>query len=417
MVILPRTAALASGIRWGLGIKRKDRWNMRRALFAVVLVLACVAALLQLRTRMRGPWFDRNGPKQVIWTSEIQNLSRPATTTAATSFTVTGGSSARVIQAAIDEAPANSTVSFAPGRYSLSDALNPKSGQTYQGNGATLVAAATDFAFRTTAAVSRVTIQGFAFEGGGIDLAYGGEHITITENTFTQIAGATYRNNGIFVPAGLSDSVIARNRFIANPQADNAILGMGRWQRVNVVENVIDDINEGIHIIFGPTRSKDLALHSSDVDVSRNTIARARRIGIELQSLVHRLTVSRNRIGDWLLPASGHMALSIATTENDLTNNSTDIRITDNVLIGNGQTPDGNDCAIEAAGNDILISGNFAAHWGAAQLIAQTASWQTTNNTWAGIKGKIINPNNGYTAPTANTGNTVIAAWDGKIPP
>ena len=320
------------------------------------------------------------------------------------------------IQAAVNAAGTGGTVSFGAGRYNLSGAVILKEGQTYEGNNATLaIPAGADFALRSTAAISNVRIQGFNFEGGGVNLAYAGNGITIANNTFTQISGGNYRNNGIFIAGGLSNSAISSNRFFNNPGADNGILGFGRWNTVQVVDNVIDDSNEGIHIFFGPTTSTNPADHSYNVEVSRNTITHVRRIGIELQSLVHNLTVSGNRISDWLIPDGGHMALSVATTENSLTNNSTDVQIINNVLIGNGQNAtDWNDAAIEAAGNNITISGNYVANWSTGQLVAVTNSWQTTNNTWAGVMS-LIGANNGYSAPTLNSGNTVIA-WNGTIP-
>ena len=328
------------------------------------------------------------------------------------------------IQAAINAAGTGGTISFGTGRYNpppppppLSSALILKGGRTYEGNNATLaIPAGADFVFRSTAAIASVQIQDFNFEGGGINLAYAGTGITIANNTFTQFSGSNYRNNGVFIAGGLTNSAISANRFFNNPGGDNAILGFGRWDTVQVVDNVIDNVNEGIHILFGPTKSTNTADHSWNVEVSRNTITHVRRIGIELQSLVHHLIVSGNRISDWLLPAAGHMALSVATTENDPANNSTDIQIINNVLIGNGQVPNGNDCAIEAAGNQLLISGNYVANWGGGQLVAVTTSWQTTNNTWAGITGSIINPNNGYTPPSLNSGNIIIPVWDGTIP-
>lgn len=334
-------------------------------------------------------------------------------------FTLTPipGDNTAVIQAAIDNSKPGDTITFAPGTYNISKPLILKNDRNYTGQNGTILqwTGGNDHLMKTSSDLAQnINVSGLTFAGAGLKFDAPATNVNVTGNTFRDFDNKDPNvGNGIFVAQGATNCQVASNTFKNIPTGNGIYFYSADGSHFD--KNTFDNVGEGIHGVWFTDGANNT--------VSGNTGTGISRFFIELQTgpdgTTTDLTVDGNRVSDWRAQKAGaddsHIALSIATA------NGKNVNITNNVIIGNGDFPKNPDyryTAIEGMGDNLNISGNFAANWGWGQLVGHTSNWSTTNNTWAQIGDKTLVSEAGYGAPPkTNEGNTAPTRWDGKIPP
>lgn len=263
-----------------------------------------------------------------------------------------------------------------------------QSGQTYQNY---LVRSTLKVANVSNVAITQCDVGGFS--GDGIDLNTI-TNVSVTNNNFHDLSSGT----GIgALPTTIINSHFDGNTFAAAPHG----------------------VHEPIHLFFG------YSSQSANDTVSGNQILSYGRIGIELQQVVHGLTVTNNYITGRapLQPnQGGDMAISCATGGTvPGAADTTGVEIAHNTIIGTNPLAFGYVSAIESMGSGNNIHDNYIQYFGNAVIYGLTVEsgnvpWHITNNTLVGVNNLAADEGFGNGSVPVSSGNASYAANDPKAP-
>jgi len=326
------------------------------------------------------------------------------------------------IQNAINNSVAGDTIQCSAGTYKLTKMITFLSSRTYQGLAGCVL----------TGAIGRQLVQleydnahdlkidGFTFQGGGIlsngsSTTHPANNLTISNNQFRDIILAgNYNADAIHAWVGTTNTLISGNTFSNIYDAAH----VNGWSEVcgaiwlfdaastTVSNNTFNGTCQAMHFTARQ--------NSHDLMITNNTIHRSARYNIEIQGpfSINNVTLSGNYIDTPQPGINGQAGISLAV-------GGTGHQIKNNTLLGPNQgNPTNQSDAIEAMGTGFVIQGNFAGHWGEAQLIGWSdATWTTTGNTWCDMTEptgrSIIYLDTGGFNPAVNTGNTYTASCSG----
>ncbi len=209
------------------------------------------------------------------------------------SFGINPSDATGAIQAAFKASHDGDTILFPAGTYRLSRTMTIPGNRTVQGNGAVLVSPARSYAFQNdrTGNPNNVKVSGFEVQGRFMRIeAWAGwsSNIEIANNRFDPAnfyTDGSTEHESIFISNG------ARNVNIHNNTADGTwgdgwILAFG-FQNVSITDNIIKNMNEGIHYLgqYAP---------SNGLTIARNIFQNNHRMNIEVQGAGANVLVEQN---------------------------------------------------------------------------------------------------------------------------
>jgi Pectate lyase superfamily protein/Ricin-type beta-trefoil lectin domain-like len=183
------------------------------------------------------------------------------------------------------------TLLFPGGTYKISNTIYLLSNVTYQGQNAKLQGNGYFWLMETAWNAANITIQGFTFDSGGLDLNGTVTGLTLTGNTFqnltTDNSGGNWTlTNAVFAGSGgLRSSKISGNKFtnliVAGSSTGDYHGNQALWfyglDSTSIDHNTFDHINEAIKVCL------DNKYQSNNIYIGHNTFTNIHRMGMEIQ--------------------------------------------------------------------------------------------------------------------------------------
>jgi len=204
-----------------------------------------------------------------------------------------------ILQNIIDKASAGSTIYFPAGTYNIRDHLSLKSNLTYlgvlgrskivlmpgfpPGNGNVFV--------DNEASPANITIEDLYFAGGGVGIGHLITRLAVRCNAFEAMNGSPghFDNSGLQTNTGVQNASIIGNKFI-NAHGSAGWYNWGTLNEVTFQYNYCSYIAECVHTY---------ELTGVNVNFSYNTVLHIWRMGFEIQTAVHNLTIENNYLAQW----------------------------------------------------------------------------------------------------------------------
>ncbi|HVT87530.1 MAG TPA: glycosyl hydrolase family 28-related protein [Tepidisphaeraceae bacterium] len=313
------------------------------------------------------------------------------------------------IQLAINAAGSGDVVSFDAGTYNIGVSVNARGGgRILQGNGTTLQAGPTAFAFALHASGLKVT--GFTFKGRGIfmDSPNGMIGDVVIDNNEFQLQATGNHRNAIEFTTGLRNTQITNNTF--DPIAgDNGIYGYN-WDGLTIGNNEFLNGNEGVHVI-------DFGDNSRNLLIEQNYFSGLHRMAVEYQGGGWNTIVQDNWYENPVMYPTFNQnndtfAFSIVADHS----HNTIIRRNVAIMPLSKDSPDkvGVRIAFEIGGQNILMEDNYAI--GGNHVVAANGSHSTgivRNNRFLNYRQGPSNAN-GSTVQFLNNGPNIMLTWSGS---
>jgi len=205
-----------------------------------------------------------------------------------------------LLQNIIDQAPAGSTIYFPPGTYNISNSLSMKSNLTYLGvlgqSKITLLPGFTpgdgNVFVDNEASPANITVEDLYLEGGGIGIGNLVTNLVVSCTVFEAMNGSPgyFDNSGLQTNTGVQNATIVGNKFI-NASGSAGWYNWGTLNEVTFQYNYCSYVAECVHTY---------ELTGVDVNLSYNTILNIWRMGFEIQTAVHNLTIQSNYLANWV---------------------------------------------------------------------------------------------------------------------
>ncbi len=264
---------------------------------------------------------------------------------------------------AVAAAKSGDVVVFPAGRYAV-HALMLTAGVRYVGRPGAVITSSNTNAFHCNDC-SGVTIEGFTFDGGNLNLGSDGitsKSVTVVNDVFTNVKSTEFGVGQALLVNHVDGLTVRGNTFTddGTVEAQNAIIGYD-LNSATISGNVLRNVYQGIHMELDQSSGNGIV-------VTDNWISGLSRMGVEIQGYSAGLTVTGNTVTGWTNTAQGNrIGLSIVTRGTGRS------RVTGNIVVGVGITQEP---AVEFMGSASTIEDNVLYGFGSG--VSVSCAKQTT---------------------------------------